>query len=144
MKTPPKKLRFALLPRFTLVEVVVALAILGMSLSAFFAISQNAMLRADKAYDHWRRSHLLSLAAEYYLLFPSEDPPEPPEGLLDDPDYHVEIRYDDAEGLPDDLAGLENLAPLRTLVIELVRNGDNQVVDTLKIDRIDLNPDLES
>ena len=132
------------LRRFTLVEVVVALAILGMSLSVFFAISRNALLRVEKSGDSWRRAHLLSLAAEYYLLFPSEDPPEPPDGLLDDPEYRVEMRYDDAEGLPDDLADLEDLAPLRTLVLELVRIGDNQVVEQLKIDRIDLNTDFES
>ena len=125
--------------RFTLVEVVAALAILGMALAGYFAISQSAARRAERAYERWHRMHLLSLAAEYYLLFPSEEPPDIPADILDDPDYRVEASYGDAENLPDDFRSLDNLAPLRTLILDLVRKSDNQVVDTLKIDRIDFD-----
>ncbi|MPM55529.1 hypothetical protein SDC9_102326 [bioreactor metagenome] len=124
---------------FTLMEVVVALAILGMALAGFFAIAQSATRRADKAYQNWRQMHLLSQAAEYYLLFPDEEPPPMPTDIFNDPDYQIEASYSDAEGLADAYNNLEGQAPLRTLTLDLVRISDRQVVDSLKIDRIDYN-----
>ena len=53
---------------FTLVEVIVAMAIMALALTAFFALSQSAVNRIDKAYSNWERTHLLSQAAEYYLF----------------------------------------------------------------------------
>ncbi len=122
---------------FTLVEVVVALAILAVALTVFFGMAQSAVRRVDKACGEWKKTHLLSQAAEYYLLFPSEEPPGMPPDIFDDPEYHIDAYYTDAEGLPEELNNLSGQAPLRTLVLELVRTRDAQVVDTLKIDRID-------
>ena len=47
-------------------------------------------------------------------------------------------RYEDAGGLEDDFLNVaENQAQLRACVIELVRESDGQVVDSVTIDRID-------
>lgn len=122
---------------FTLVEVIVAMAIMALALTAFFALSQSAVNRIDKAYSNWERTHLLSQAAEYYLLFAEEDPPDIPPEVFESNVYDVEMRYEPAENLPEELNDLSNQAPLRTLIIDLVTPSSREVVDTLKIDRID-------
>ena len=128
---------------FTLIEVVVAMAILALSLTGFFALSQSAVNRVDKAYNSWERMHLLSIAAEYCLLFPDEEPPEIPPEIFESSRYELEVYYEDAQGLPEDLNELENQAPLRTLVLNLIDIKTRQIVDTLRIDRIDYNQEDE-
>lgn len=128
---------------FTLIEVVVAMAVLGLALVGFFAMSNSAVQRIDKAYSHWERMHLLSQAAEYYLLFADEEPPYPPPEIFDSARYELEMRYEDVEDLPEDLVDLEKQAPLRTLVIELVDVNTRDVVDSLRIDRIYYEADGE-
>ena len=110
---------------------------LPLALTAFFALSQSAVNRIDKTYSNWERTHLLSQAAEYYLLFAEEDPPDIPPEVFESNVYDVEMRYEPAENLPEELNDLSNQAPLRTLIIDLVTPGSREVVDTLKIDRID-------
>ena len=87
---------------FTLIEVVVAMAVLGLALVGFFAMSNSAVQRIDKAYSHWERMHLLSQAAEYYLLFADEEPPYPPPEIFANlfqgaPMVLVPPRFDDPE-----------------------------------------------
>ena len=122
---------------FTLIEVVAAIAVMALALTGFFALSQSAVNRIEKAYNNWERMHLMSQAAEYYLLFPSEEPPDMPPEIFESGIYDIEVRYEDAEGLSEELNELSNQAPLRTLIIDLVDSNTRQIVDTLKIDRID-------
>ena len=122
---------------FTLVEVIVAMAVMALALTAFFTLSQSAVNRIDKAYGNWERTHLLSQAAEYYLLFADEEPPDMPPEIFESNTYDVEMRYEDAENLPEELNELSNQAPLRTLIIDLVDPRSREVLDTLKIDSID-------
>ena len=121
---------------FTLVEVIVAMAIMALALSGFFALSQAAVNRVDKAYSSWDRTHALSQIAEYCLLLPDEEQPEIPPEIFESDIYEVEVYYEDAENLPEELNDLEMQAPLRTLVINLLNSQTRDVVDTLKIDRI--------
>ena len=124
---------------FTLVEVIAAMAIMALALTAFFTLSQSAVNRITKAYDQWERMHLLSQAAEYCLLFPDEEPPDMPPEIFESSRYDIIIYYDDVEDLSDvysELSDLENQAPLRTLVLELVDKMSRQTVDSLRIDRI--------
>lgn len=139
MKSAKKNLPVLRMKRaksFTLVEVVVAMAIMALSLVGFFALSQSAVNRIDKAYSSWERMHLLSQAAEYCLLFTSEEPPEIPPEIFESSRYELEIYYEDAAGLPEDLSELENQAPLRTLVLNLIDVNSREIVDTLRVDRI--------
>ena len=92
---------------FTLVEVIVALAVMGLALTAFFALSQSAVNRVDKAYASWERMHLLSQAAEYCLLFPSEEPPDIPADIFESSIYDIEIYYEEVENLPEELNWLK-------------------------------------
>ena len=113
------------------------MAVMALALTAFFTLSQSAVNRIDKAYGNWERTHLLSQAAEYYLLFADEEPPDMPPEVFESNIYDVEMRYEDAENLPEELNELSNQAPLRTLIIDLVDPRSREVLDTLKIDRID-------
>ena len=122
---------------FTLVEVIVAMAIMALALSGFFALSQAAVNRVDKAYSSWDRTHALSQIAEYCLLLPDEEQPEIPPEIFESDIYEVEVYYEDAENLPEELNELVGQAPLRTLVLDLVDAQSRQVVDSLRIDRID-------
>ena len=110
--------------RFTLVEVVVALAILGITLVSLLTLAGAAQQRLGKARDRWRNFHMLSQGAEYFMLFTSEEPPG------------IDLAFFDVEDLPEELTGLVGQPPLRCCVVELVRNADGEVLDTLKIDRI--------
>lgn len=53
---------------FTLIEVVVALAILAMGVLGAMSIISFSKRRMDRAYDSWFAQHMLAQAAEYYLL----------------------------------------------------------------------------
>ena len=49
---------------FTLVEVVVALAILGLSLSGLLTLAMNAQLKVARSVEKWDSTHKLIQAAE--------------------------------------------------------------------------------
>jgi len=53
---------------FTLIEVVVALAILTGGIMGAMAIVTMSKKRMDRAYDSFYAQHMLAQAAEYYLL----------------------------------------------------------------------------
>jgi type II secretory pathway pseudopilin PulG len=53
---------------FTLIEVVVALAILTGGIMSAMAIVSMSKNRMDKAYNSFNYQHMLAQAAEYYLL----------------------------------------------------------------------------
>ena len=122
--------------RFSLIEVIVAMAVLALALTAFFALSQAAVNRVDKAYKLWEQTHLLSQAAEYCLLFADEEPPDMPPEVIESSRYDIEISYEDAENLPEELNNLVNQAPLRTLHLDLVDSNSRQIIDSWQIDRI--------
>lgn len=54
--------------RFTLLEVVVSIAILSLGILAAMSMVSLSKKRMDKAYTTWFNGHLLAQAAEYYLL----------------------------------------------------------------------------
>ena len=62
------KLKKNLWRRFTLLEVVIAIAILAMGILAAMSMVSLSKKRMDKAYNTWFKEHLLAQAAEYYLL----------------------------------------------------------------------------
>ena len=66
--------------RFTLLEVLIAVAILGVSVALILSILAGARARILRAERNWARQHLLAQAAEWYLLAGVTN--EPPSGLL--------------------------------------------------------------
>ena len=58
---------------FTLIEVVIALAILSLSLAGMFRLMGHSLKRISSAEDEWQEMHNLTQAAEYLLLTGSEE-----------------------------------------------------------------------
>lgn len=63
---------------FTLIEVVVALAILGLSITGLLTLLTTSQRRMAKSYEKWERMHMLAQGAEYFMLR-GEDPGGIPE-----------------------------------------------------------------
>ena len=123
---------------FTLVEVVVALAILGLSLSGLLTLAMNAQLKVARSVEKWDNTHKLIQAAEYLMLMDDESL-SVPEEFFPYENYSVQASVDDAEDLPEDFTGIEDAAPLKCITIEIVRTTDNKVVDRIKMDRINFD-----
>lgn len=128
---------------FTLIEVIISLAILGLSLVALLTLANSSQQRLFKARELWHTAHMLTQAAEYYLLQPSEEPEPISRDFFDYPDFAVNYRYDDALDVPEDFTGIVGQPTLRCCIIELVRGSDRQPVETLKVDRIFYDTTLE-
>ena len=123
---------------FTLVEVVVALAILGLSLSGLLSLAMNAQLKVARSVEKWDNTHKLIQAAEYLMLMDDESL-SVPEEFFPYEGYTVQASVDDAEDLPEDFTGIEDAAPLKCITIEIVRTTDNKVVDRIRMDRINFD-----
>ena len=122
---------------FTLIEVVVALAILSISIAGLLQLLTAAQNRIIKVNDHWMRTHMLIQAAEYYMLMKQEDPPAITDTFFPYDDYRVDVTWEEIEGLPEEYTGLTNQKQLRAMVLSLVRQQDGHEVDKIIIDRLD-------
>ena len=121
---------------FTLIEVVVALAILSLSLAGLLQLSISANSRLANAVEKWEAEHMLAQAAEY-LMLQNQDSTDIPEEFFPYPGYSVEVSVDEAEGLPEDYTDQENQLPLRRWNIGIMRGADGKIVAEVNIDRID-------
>ena len=122
---------------FTLIEVVVALAILSISIAGLLQLLTAAQNRIIKVNDHWMRTHILIQAAEYYMLMKQEDPPAITDTFFPYDDYRVDVTWEEIEGLPEEYTGLTNQKQLRAMFLSLVRQQDGHEVDRIIIDRLD-------
>ncbi len=122
---------------FTLIEVVVALAILGLSITGLLTLLTTSQRRMAKSYEKWERMHMLAQGAEYFMLR-GEDPGGIPEEFFPYQGYRIVASYEDMEEeqIPDDYNNLVGQLPLKCLVIRLERERDGELLDELKIDRI--------
>ena len=120
---------------FTLVEVVVALAILGLSLSGLLSLAMNSQVKVARAVEKWENTHKLIQAVEYLMLFDDENLSVPTE-FFPYAGYMVQSSVDDAEGLPEEFSEIDDAAPLKCITVELVRTRDNKVIDRIRMDRI--------
>ena len=131
-------------PSFTLIEVVVALAILTISIAGFLQLLISAQNRIIRANEEWTRTHMLIQAAEYYMLMQQEDPPPITDVFFPYDDYRVDVSFEEIEGLPEEYINLVTQKQLRAMVLELKQQSDGQTVDQLIIDRIDYENASES
>ena len=129
---------------FTLLEVVIAIAILSLGMVAYLSLVGASQRRLEKARETWRNFHMLSQAAEYYLLQGFDDPESPGPEVFDYPGYQVYCRFEEPEGIPEEFTDLTGQARLKRCIIELVRTSDGVTVDALDIDRIDYDDTTDS
>ena len=128
---------------FTLIEVVIALAILAISLTGILELMTQSQKRLSKSYEKWERMHVLSQAAEYYLM-QGDDPPDIPDFIFPYRDYQVDVSIEDVADLPEELSDLMGQVPLKCLTLQLRKLPENEVVDTLRIDRLSYDSESSS
>lgn len=122
--------------RFTLIEVIVALAVLGLGITGMLELVMNSQLRLARSAEKWRHTHMLIQAAEYLLLQPDSTDLQLPDEFFPYPGYTVYHSFEDASGLPDEFTSATDALPFKCLVIELVRQSDREKVDSLHIDQL--------
>lgn len=121
--------------RFTLIEVVVALGILAVGIGGMLQLAVSSQLRVANAVEKWEQVHIITQATEYLMLM-DEETTEIPEEYFPYENYTINAYNDDADDLPEEFDGIEGQLPLKKLVIELVRDSDGKVVETVIIDRL--------
>ena len=117
---------------FTLMEVVIAIAILALSLVAAMSMSYSAKKRIDKAYKNWKTQHMFSQAAEYYLLAGANS--NIPDNIFSYEDIEVNCDIQECENLAEDTDTNSGQWFLGTYHIELKNNGKE--LKSIKIDKI--------
>ncbi len=127
---------------FTLIEVIVALAILTVSLAGMLQLSISSQRKVAAAAEKWQAEHMLAQAAEYLMLMNDEDTTVTEE-FFPYPGYSVEVVCDDAAELPEDYNNLVGQLPLKCWNISVIRNSDGKTVAAVNIDRISYEEESE-
>ena len=124
--------------RFTLIEVVIALAILSLSLAGMFRLLSSSQLRIANAEEKYREMHMLTQGVEYLMLTGTEEDLSVPDEVFPYTDYLIDCTVEEADGLPEELTGQENQLPLKKWVVHLIRASDREEKLSVTIDRLDL------
>lgn len=123
---------------FTLVEAVLAIAILAMTMVGILGITMDSSLRMGNAVKYWEQQHMLNQAVEYYLLAgPHENIPNeffPFEG------YHAECSIEQPE-LPEQVK--TEVGSWRFVTLKISIHDDNREIDSISIDQILRAEDVE-
>ena len=124
---------------FTIIEVVIALAILTISLASLFQIIGQSRSRIGKANEEWHNMHMLTQAAEYILLHNATVESIDKDFFPYD-DYEVRISYDEVrdEQIDEDFQSISGQLPLELCTIELLslKSTGKETVGELNIERI--------
>jgi len=117
---------------FTLIEVIVAMAILALAVVGILSYSVQASNRMAKADLKWQKEHMLSQAVEFYLLS------GPNESITDEffpyPDYSAVCEVTEPE-LPDEVEDEIGTWKLVTLKIS-IKNNKGEIIDSVSVDTI--------
>lgn len=126
--------------QFTLIEVVIAIAILAMTMVAMLGIVASSAKRMGKAMTNWEEQHMLTQAAEYYLLAgPNESIPDE---FFPFAGYKAECVIEDPQ-LPGDVEPESGNWRFVTLKISVYKDGVSDPVDSIFIDQILRKEDVE-
>ena len=120
---------------FTLLEVVVAIAVLSLSLTGLLRLLTQSRLRIANAEDKWREMHMLTQGAEYLMMIPYSGDMSVPDEVFPYDNYQIDCVVEDAEGLPEELMDQENQLPLKKWRITLIRLADKKECLSVNIDR---------
>lgn len=127
-----KNFKSKILNSFTLMEVVVAIAILALSLIAAMSVSSSAKRRIDKAYKKWEAQNMLSQAAEYYLLTGANT--DIPNDIFPYDNVQASSSVAECVTLPEDIDAYSGQWLLATYHVEIASNG--KILKDIKIDKI--------
>lgn len=127
---------------FTLIEMVVSIAILSLSIGVLYRMIAESRARIAKNAEKWAAMHRLTQAAEYVLLHESTVESVPYRFFPYD-DCDASISYDEAQGLPDDLNNIDGQLPLEACTIEIISREDGTTLESVVVDRIIYETGLE-
>lgn len=114
---------------FTLIEIVVAVALLGVSLASIVTMVSQTQSRVMKAEQRWAREHNLTNAAEWHLLA-GADAPMPTEVLP--AGFSADCRKEAVVDLPEMAANpVDGWFPARYTVT--VTNASGQVIGSRRV-----------
>ncbi|HCE42728.1 MAG TPA: hypothetical protein DET40_04205 [Lentisphaeria bacterium] len=119
--------------KFTLIEVVVALAVLGLAVISAMEMCSSAVNRMEKAKARWTNQHRISQAAEFFLLAGPSG--QLPHEIFPYQDARASCSIDNAMGLPDDVEAVSGQWCLATYHIQLYDSSGRQT-SFLKVDKI--------
>ncbi len=120
---------------FTLIEVVVAIAILGLSLAGLLQLLTQSQLRIANAEEKWRDMHMMTQAVEYLMMVSNTEDLHIPDEVFPYEDHLVECEITDADDLPEELNGQSGQLPLKKWTFTLLRLADRKAKLTIHIDR---------
>ncbi|MFZ2657124.1 MAG: type II secretion system protein [Victivallales bacterium] len=118
---------------FTLLEVVVALAVLGLAIVSSMEMCSSAVARMEKAKARWRNQHMISQAAEFFLL--AGPGAQLPHEIFPFSDARASCSVDNAQGLPADVDTVSGQWRLATYHVQLY-DSSGKNISFLKIDKI--------
>ena len=126
---------------FTLLEVIIALAILTMGIAAAMTMSSSSTRRAEKAGRIWQNQHMAAQATEFFLL--AGPRAQIPSNVFDYEGYSATCRVDDSEFISqnDNFREIPGWK-LVTLTIEVSDVVNGNVVETIVVDKILKEEDL--
>ncbi len=130
MKCKIKKSRL-IKSNFTLVEAIVALAVMGISVAVLLEISGDALSRMAKADSSYEQQHALTQAVEYYSLANIRTPIDQRIFNLDRFDINVNLLHSDLNNI-----NLIQKWKLKNLVIKITDKKNKNKKKTAKLNII--------
>lgn len=119
---------------FTLLEVVIALAIFGMGLIGALTLVGSAARRIDSAVKRWERQHYLSQAAEY-LIIKGFDDSSIPDAFFPTHEYRIRVEVGTPDELPEDIEMEDSKWQLKKITLTLC-DSTGKDVDYIEFDRL--------
>lgn len=122
---------------FTLLETVVAVAVLVMSLGVLFQLAASARKRIAQAAEDWNTTHRLLEAAEYALLH-GNGVETVPERFFPYEDCRAVVTWEEMDDVHEQytINGIAGQPELQACTIHLYRISDGKELDRLTVDRI--------
>ena len=122
-----------LIKKFTLLEVVVAVAVFSLALISVLSMAASATKRVDRAFKRWESQHILAQAAEYLIIAGFDN--SIPDEFVPNDKYRINVELAEPEGLPEDVESEADNWKLVTVKISLL-DINGSLLDTLEFDRL--------
>ena len=120
---------------FTLIEIIVAIAILSMAIVSFSLLINTASRRTLRAARRWERTHQLTQAVEYFMLQEPGNAGDIDERFFDNDSYSVECSFESPEDLPEDVDEAYGGETLQAMQV-ILNDKTGEKVDSVIVERI--------